>query len=156
VLETLPCLWNFRIHSGRKFIFQRFSPLMQPRPFKVALPNCRYSTESWQNSCRYVYVFRKLNSINPIGHNLNFCEARSSIPFVKLIFTKTHFTRGMFDLASAKIVIDRVDGIQFSKDVNISTWNFQSFYDTKGHRSLLKNAFPSRMNTTQMEIFLVT
>jgi hypothetical protein len=29
-----------------------------------------------------------------------------------------------------KIVIDGIDGIKFSKDINISTWNLPTFYDT--------------------------
>ncbi len=56
----------------------------------------------------------KSNSINPINHNLSFCEPKSSVSLVKLILTKTHFARETLDFGSqklGKIVIDRVDGI---------------------------------------------
>ncbi len=103
MLETLPCLWNFRLHLGKKCIFQQFLALMRLCPYKVALPNCRCIIKSWQISCRYAYVFRKFISINPINHNLSFCEAKSSSPFVKCVFMKINFTRGMLDLGSQKL-----------------------------------------------------
>jgi hypothetical protein len=76
---------------------------MRPRPYKVALPNCRCITESWQISCRYAYVFRKFNSINPINHNLSFYEPKSSSLFVKCVFVKINFTREMLDFGSQKL-----------------------------------------------------
>jgi hypothetical protein len=75
VLETLPCLWNFRIYLGRKWIFQQFLSSKPPWPMKLAPPNCRCIIRRWQISCRYVYIFRKLNSINLINHNFSFCGA---------------------------------------------------------------------------------
>ncbi len=96
MLEILPCLWNFRIHLGKKCIFQPFLSLTRPRPYKVGLPNCRCVIKSWQISCRYVYIFRKSNSIIPIHHNLSFCTAKSSIPFVKCVFVKINFTKGLY------------------------------------------------------------
>ncbi len=33
---------------------------------------------SWQSSCRYVCIVRKLNSINPVCHNLSICGGKSS------------------------------------------------------------------------------
>ncbi len=50
-----------------------------------ALANFECIMESWQNSCRYIYAFRKFNSVNPIGHNLSFCEAKSNILYVKWV-----------------------------------------------------------------------
>ncbi len=50
----MPYLWNFLLHLGKKCIFQQFSPLMRPRPYKVALPKRSCIIESWQISCRYV------------------------------------------------------------------------------------------------------
>ncbi len=99
---------------GKKCIFQQFLPLSRPRLYKVALPNCRCITESWQISCRYAYVFRKLNSINPINHNLSFCEARSSSPFVKWVFVKINFTRGMLDLGSQKLRLWAIWLVEFN------------------------------------------
>jgi hypothetical protein len=131
VLETLSCLWNFRIHSGKKWNFQQFLPLMQPRPYKVASPICRCIIKSWQISCRYVYVFRKSNSIIPIHHNLSFCEPRSSIPLCKMRFRENQFYKGNARLCSTKtkIVMNRDDRIWFSKNVNIFG-NLSTFYDT--------------------------
>ncbi len=114
VFETLPCLWNFWLHLGKKCIFQQFLSLMQPRPYKVALPNRRCITKSWQISCRNVYVFRKLNSINPIAHNLSFCEPKSSSPFVKLNFTNTHFTKRMLDFDSTKLRLWLIGLMEFN------------------------------------------
>jgi hypothetical protein len=62
---------------------------MQLWSYKVALPNSRCIIKRWQISCRYFYIFRKLNSINPINLNLKFCEARSSFLSVKYNFMKT-------------------------------------------------------------------
>jgi hypothetical protein len=89
----------------------------------MAPPIFRCIVEIWKISCRYVYVFRKLNSINPINHNLRFCEATSSIPLEKLFFLKNPFYKGNARLGftKTKIVIDMMDGILFSKYVNIST-----------------------------------
>ncbi len=143
MLETLPSLWNFRIHSGRKWIFQHFSPFMQLWPKKLAPPISRCTIKSWQILCRYVCVFKKLNSINSINQNLSFCEKQFYRGNARLCFTKT------------VIVIDRVDGIWFYKDANISTWNLPTFCDAHKIRwrqflgpklherwKLLKNLFP--------------
>ncbi len=83
----------------------------------MGLANFECIIKSWQISCRYVYIFIKSNFINLINHSFSFCEPKSSIPFVKLTFTKTHFTR--LSSTKTKIVIDKVDGIWFSKDENI-------------------------------------
>jgi hypothetical protein len=105
---------NFLNSFGKKCIFQQFLPLMRPRPYNVAPPICRCITESWKISCRYAYVFRKLNSTNPINHNLSFCESRSSSPFVKCVFVKINFTRGMLDLSSQKLRLGAIWLVEFN------------------------------------------
>ncbi len=80
---------------------------------KLAPPNCRCIIKSWQISCRYVYVFRKSNSIYPINHNLSFCEAKLSFPFVKYKFMKTHFTGETLDLASQKLRLWPIGMMEF-------------------------------------------
>ncbi len=87
----------------RKCIFQQFSLFMQLWLKKLHLTNCGCILKSWQISCRYVYIFRKSNSINPINHNLSFCEPKSSVSLVKKIFTKTNFTRETLDFDSQKL-----------------------------------------------------
>jgi hypothetical protein len=53
--------------------------------------------------CRYAKVLRKLNSIIPIGHNISFCEARSSVSSVKWVFMKLNFTKGKLDFVPQKL-----------------------------------------------------
>jgi hypothetical protein len=81
---------------------------------KLALPNFRCITKSWQILCRYVCVFKKLNSINPINNNLTFCGAKSSIPFVKFVFMKINFTRGMLDFGSQKLRLLLIGLMEFN------------------------------------------
>ncbi len=83
--EMSSLFWVPTINYFSLGIFQQFLSSKPIWPCKMALPNCRCIIESWQILCRYVYVFRKLNSINPINHNLSFCGSKSSSPFVKLI-----------------------------------------------------------------------
>ncbi len=135
MLETLPCLWNFWLLLGKKCIFQQFLPLMRHMPYIMALPNCRCIIESWQISCRYVYVLRKLNSINTITHNLSLWSKIECF-LCKMRFCENQFYKGTAWLwfTKTKIVMDRIDGIWFSKNLNISTWNLPTFYDTPTFR----------------------
>jgi hypothetical protein len=87
---------------------------MQLWPKKLAPSNRRYIIKSWQISCRYVFIFRISNSINPINHNLSFCEPKSSIPFVKCVFVKFNFTKGMLDLASQKLRLWLIGLMEFN------------------------------------------
>ncbi len=94
---------------------------------KLAPPNFRCIIKRWQILCRYVQVFRQLNSINHINHNLNFCEARSSIPLVKLIFTKTHFIKfpRVLPIFSA-FVRNPIRGISWSRVTRFSNLDFST------------------------------
>ncbi len=114
VLETLTCLWNFRLRLGKKWTFQQFLPFMVVViVVKVVIPNCRCITESWQITFRYAYIFRKSNSINPINHNLSFCGAKSSFLFVKYKFMKTHFIEETLDFASQKLSLWPIGLMEF-------------------------------------------
>jgi hypothetical protein len=62
----------------------------------------------------YVYIFRKLNSINPIYHILKFCEARSNNPSVKAIFMKTHFTEDTRDFTSQNLRLWLIGLMEFN------------------------------------------
>ncbi len=103
VLKTLPCLWNFRIHSGKYWNFQQFLPSKRLSPWNWRHRTVVVSKKSWQISRRYVFVFWKFNSISPIGHNLSFCEARSTTFIVKCVFVNLYFSEATLDLASQKL-----------------------------------------------------
>ncbi len=60
--------------------------------------------ESWKISCRYIYVFRKLNHTN---QSLKFCEAKSSIPLCKIHFQENFRASS----TKTKMVTYRVDVI---------------------------------------------
>jgi hypothetical protein len=114
VFETLPCLWNFWLHLGKKYIFQQFLPLMRSRPYKVALPNRRCIIESWQISCRYVYIFRKSNSINPIHQNVQkFFWTKVEQSLCKIDFHENAFTKGMLDFAPQKLIANFSPSFKF-------------------------------------------
>jgi hypothetical protein len=60
------------------------------------------SSGGFEVLCRCL-IIRKLNSINPVNHNLSFCEAKSSFPLVKYVSVKIRFTKRMLGLAPQKL-----------------------------------------------------
>jgi hypothetical protein len=120
---------KFQTSFGKKRIFQRSLSFKQLLSKKLTPQNFRCIIKKWKISCRYVFVFIKLNFIVPIDHNLKFWEAKSSVPLVKCVFVKMYFTKEMLDFAPQKLRLWLIGLMEF-KDENISTWNLPTFYDT--------------------------
>ncbi len=121
----------FRLHLWRNAFFNNFYLWCDLGPIKW-----RYRIVGvWQKVGKFhVDMFRSLENLIPSTLSITILVFVNQIEqsLCKMRFRENQFYKGNARpcFTKTKIVMDRVDGIRFSKDLNISTWNLPTFCDT--------------------------